>query len=129
MINDILLKLTLGAVITIIVSLISYFLKKQNEKIESIDVKLKQMSDFFVSEIKLTKKEVVSLFHEICHERQNSCATLMQTRIESVQKQQTLLCHKIDAMRVEQREAWSHQNSFNDITKEHLIKYKGKNGN
>jgi hypothetical protein len=124
MINDILLKLTLGSVIAIIISLISYFLKKQNEKIENIDTKLKEISDVFTSEIKLTKKEVVGLFHEICHERQNSCATLMQTRIEGVQKQQNLICHKIDAMRIEQREAWHQQFAFNDVTKEHIAKEK-----
>ena len=111
-----------------IMSMIRYFLKKQNDKIESIDEKLRAISKDFSKEMKLTKKEVVALFHDICHERQSSCSSLMEVRIEGVQKQQTILCSNIEEVRSQNKEAWREQGLLNDTVKNHLARQNGIGG-
>ena len=100
-----------------ILGMLGYFLKKQNDKIESVDAKLKDMTKELSLELRLSKKEVVTLFHEICHERQASCSALIDTKIEGMKQQQGVICHKVDAFRTEQRDCWQRQESINDNVK------------
>jgi uncharacterized protein HemX len=103
-----------------VIAVLAYFLKKQNDKIESMDAKLGQLRELLSGELKLTKKEVVGLFHDICHERQESCYKVVATRLEGMQRSYDVLCQKIDLLRQDRAKDWDRQYSINEKLKVHM---------
>jgi len=109
-----------------------YFLKKQNEKIESVDTKISSVKDDIAKNkqeleesIKNNKKETIQMFQDICHERQDSCGRLQIEKLNSMHKEGEAMCMKISRIKEDRGYRWKSQEKLNDEIKKHLAKYNG----
>lgn len=105
-----------------VVAVVGYFLKKQNDKIDSVDVKLATITRDLKEEMKVTKKDMVDLFQDVCHERQGACSKLVDTKLENIKTVGTAICSKIEGIKADRFERWRKQELINDKYRDHMSK-------
>ena len=111
------------ALMAFIVVLILWILRRQGTITDKIGDKL----DGFQKEIGSVKAEVVGYreswekrkdglletFNRICHERQESCAGLVDTKLEGVDKSFSHVCTKVNEIKRDRERRWSKQDEIN----------------
>ena len=103
-------------------AVVGYFLRQQNAKIESVDQKLMTMRSDLKKDIKINKEEVINTFQNVCHERQDACKALQETKLEGMRKEGEALCRKIEVVKLEKDARWTKQEGINDQFKAHINK-------
>lgn len=131
---------------TTLVGVVGYFMKKQNEKIESFDSKVitvrnelqKNIKDVgenlakdikdsradLLNDMKESKAEVVNIFQNVCHERQNACGRVFDQKLETIRKEGKSVCRKIDSIKDDRADRWKKQEVVNDKFKTHIAQSK-----
>lgn len=107
-----------------LIAVVAYFLKKLVGKIdnnsEAMNVFRTQMlkdigglKDGVQQSLLVNKKEIVSMFHEVCHERQGTCHSLVEARLDNLKTHYLKVCHRLDEITSERKEAWKEQRNVN----------------
>lgn len=121
----------LGFIGIVLITVISYFLKrlhfrieealkegvKQNEKtmvhLHSIDVQIAGLSDIF-------RERVIEAVNILCKERQGACGLVQEERITAIKNKYTYLCNTFDELKKDRETAWGDQKKWNDKIERHL---------
>lgn len=64
-----------------------YFLRQQNNKIESFSGQLDTTKKEIIQDVKNNKKELVEMFNKICIERQDACGKRMDLKFKLADKE------------------------------------------
>ena len=118
------MELITGSGFTGMTVVVGYFLRRRNEKIDAIDVKLDKMDKELKSDIKNNKAEIIQMFQDICHERQHACVGLQSEKMEGLRKEGQTICAKVKRIKEDRTEKWKKQETINDRVKDHIAKDK-----
>jgi len=88
---------------------IAYFMKEQNKKIESMGANLASM-----------RKEIVAIFQDTCHERQEHCMRLVETKMGNLRSKGEIICKKVEDMKDDRKSRWGKQEDLNEKIKQYL---------
>jgi hypothetical protein len=130
-------EIILGVGGTVLLGVVGFFLKKTHDKIDStaavvngLESKFNDRLDRFerqiTSDLKVNKQEVIEVFQDICHERQESCSVLRDTKLANVEERTKLACTKISKVMDDRARAWDKQEVINESIKRVL--YRTKDG-
>lgn len=131
------LELILGGGATAVVGMLGYFLKKTHEKIdntatavtklgENVERRVDQLEEKLAVETKATRVEIVQVFQDICHERQEACGALRDAKLEAVAATARAFCAKLHKVEEDRDRRWAKQDDLNERFKTHI--YRTKNG-
>jgi ABC-type Na+ transport system ATPase subunit NatA len=118
---------------TTLLAVVAYFLKKLVTKVDTNGESVQEfrqqvlkdigsLKDGVNQSLLINKKEVISMFHEVCHERQGTCSGLVEARIENLKSHYLKICHRIDEMTNERKDAWKEQRNINSNLYDTLYK-------
>jgi hypothetical protein len=125
---------------SLLVAIISYFLKKTNDKLEAtatavnnMEVKvttiegkissiMASMESRFAHSMDGLEAKLVETFQRICHERQESCGKVQDLRIESLRRETHAFCQKLHAVSEDRAKKWERQETLNDNFRTHLAR-------
>lgn len=114
---------TIGVVaVTTPMTIIGYFLKKQNDKLEDMGNTMNLLQSTLTAQINESKGDMVKLFQDVCHERQGACSRLIEQRVENLRTLGDGICRKIDAIKSDRVEKWRKQDAMNDRMQTHVAK-------
>ncbi len=120
-----------------LLGVVTYFLKKTHDKIDSTANAVASMSASVADQIdkleakleqetKNTRKETIQVFQDICHERQGACGRLRDAMLLSVENKAKAACLKIEKVAEDRERRWDRQEQINDQIKRVL--YATKDG-
>ena len=120
-----------------LLGVVTFFLKKTHDKIESTAAAVNSMNKSVAdqidalelkleSETKNSRKEIIEVFQDVCHERQGACGRLRDAMLSSVESQAKAACIKIGKVAEDREKRWEKQEIINDQIKRVL--YATKDG-
>ena len=83
-------------------TILGYFLKKTDKKIDDLADKMERFED-----------RIIEKFCQICEERQGSCSALRDERLNAVKLTQGAFCSKLERLEEQRREDWREQKQWN----------------
>lgn len=104
---------SLGATATMC-TILGYFLKKTDKKIDDMAEKLDQLED-----------KVVEKMSNICEERQEACSALQEEKVCGVRRTQSDFCSKLSRLEEQRKEDWRDQKQWNTRIEERLFQKGG----
>ena len=107
-----------------LIGVVAYFLKKLVTK---VDTNSDEMASFRAQALQdigslkegvnqsllLNKKEIVAMFHDVCHERQGTCSGLVEAKLENLKSHYLKVCQRIDELTYARKDAWKEQRKTN----------------
>ena len=107
-----------------LIGVVAYFLKKLVSKIDNNSDNMASFRQKMIEDIGclkdgvnqtllINKKEIVAMFHDICHERQGTCSGLVEARLDNLKSHYLKVCHRIDEITLERKDAWKEQRKTN----------------
>jgi len=120
-----------------LLGVVTFFLKKTHDKIESTAAAVNSMNKSVArqidalelkleSETKNSRKEIIEVFQDVCHERQGACTRLRDALLLSVENKAKAACSKIEKVVLDRDKKWEKQELINDQIKRVL--YSTKDG-
>lgn len=95
----------IGAMSTVL----GYFLKKTDRKIDDLAEKVERFEG-----------RIIEKFCQICEERQGACSALREERLNAVKMTQTSFCSKLERLEEQRREDWREQKTWNTRIEDRL---------
>jgi hypothetical protein len=120
-----------------LLGVVGYFLKKTHDKIDAtaaaverigsdVDTRIDRLEDKLSVETKSARTEIIHVFQEVCHERQESCARLRDAKLATTENRVEAQCKKMQAIIADRDRKWEKQEALNEKFKSHI--YKTKDG-
>lgn len=117
----------------ILLGVVGFFLKKTHDKIDAtsaavnqigrdVDARIDKLEIKMEVETKASKTEIVQIFQDICHERQDSCGKLQTAKLEKVETVTKAACAKVDRLTEDRDRKWHRQEELNERFKEHILR-------
>ena len=103
----------LSCMTTVLLGVIGFFLKRVIVQIQTNHAELVEFKNQFEIRVHGLEKDVVTSFHNVCHERQSSCGALQEVKLEALRHSNTAACIKIEKLVTERKEAWREQQKIN----------------
>jgi hypothetical protein len=122
MIEPMTINIITGTGITCLVAVNTYFLKRRNEKIDSLEKKIDTNHAELKIDIKNNKEETVKMFQDICHERQGACGKVFDEKLAGLRLEGTGICKKVERIKEDRREKWQKQDKINEKVQNHIAK-------
>lgn len=120
-----------GSGALILLGVAQYFFKKTDKKIDAtadavadlgkrMDERINGLENKMTEENKTVRRDIVEMFQQICHERQDACGRLRDAKLAAVENVCKAQCNKIHGMIDDRNKKWERQEVINDTIKTHM---------
>ena len=103
----------LSSVTGFLLAVIGFFLKKLFVQIKENHDELITFKGTFESRVHMLEKDIISSFHGVCHERQNSCVAVQEIKLTALREADILTSSMIRQFVADTNEAWKEQKRIN----------------